>query len=193
MFIARPAYAADEIARDKSALLAGFIWVTFFCICYSVTVLIAYILGGKPGGGLLLPIPPESWYLVQTFTTLPAGLTGMFAYAGASYILARAFGSGAAYDSVFGAMAFCLHIPCFIFMWVPETFLFPFLLIAGAEIPPWPFTVELFRVFIIPFLWIFSVSTISLVRITKLRWWKCLVISVVSCVPAGMIMAVFIR
>jgi len=81
--------ASEEIAKDKSGLWIGLWWVIIFCVCYSGTVLIFYLLGHVPMSTPFLPIPIEKWYLVQTFTTLPVGLAGFLAYSGLAYILCK--------------------------------------------------------------------------------------------------------
>jgi hypothetical protein len=53
--------------------------------------------------------------------------------------------------------------------------------------------VENLRVFVFPFIWIFIISVIALSQIHNIRWWKCLIIAVVSLVPTAGLMAVFIR
>ncbi len=88
-FIVNPKRASEEIALDKSGLWAGFWWVIIFCLGYSVTVLIYYLLGHRPVTQPWLPIPLEKWYLVKTFTTLPIGLAGFLAYSGLAYILCK--------------------------------------------------------------------------------------------------------
>ena len=75
-FVVNPQKATEEIAGDKSGLWAGLWWVIIFCLCYSVTVLIFYLLGHVPVSKPFLIIPLEKWYLIQTFTTLPVGLAG---------------------------------------------------------------------------------------------------------------------
>jgi AmmeMemoRadiSam system protein B len=63
---------------------------SYFCLCYSVTVLIFYLLGHIPVSKPFLTIPLEKWYLIQTFTTLPVCLAGLLAYSGLAYILSKA-------------------------------------------------------------------------------------------------------
>jgi len=58
-FITDPKRAAEEIAQDKSGLWAGLWWVIIFCVCYSVTVLIFYLLGHTPVSKPFLTIPLE--------------------------------------------------------------------------------------------------------------------------------------
>jgi hypothetical protein len=94
-FIVSPASAAEELSQDKSGLWVGLWWVIIFCLCYSVTALIFYLLGHAPVSTPFLTIPLEKWYLVQTFTTLPVGIAGFLSYSGLAYILSkRASGEG---------------------------------------------------------------------------------------------------
>jgi hypothetical protein len=167
--------------------------VIIFCLCYSITVLIAYLLGQVPVTAPFLAIPLEKWYLVQTFTTLPVGLAGFLSYSGLAYLLCKAAGGRGDFDQTLASQAFTVHVPTFIFMWIPETFLAPILIINGIDPFPWPGWVENLRVFVFPFIWIFIISVIALSQIHNIRWWKCLIIAVVSLVPTAGLMAVFIR
>lgn len=115
-FIVNPARAADEIAQDRSGLWAGLCWVIVFCLCYSVTVLIFYLLGHTPVSQPFLTIPLEKWYLVQTFTTLQVGLAGFLSYSGLAYLFCRAAKGRGDFDQTFATQAFTMHIPTFILM-----------------------------------------------------------------------------
>jgi hypothetical protein len=192
-FIINPSKATGEIAEDKSALWAGLWWVVIFCLCYSLTVLIFYLLGHVPVSQPWLPIPLEKWYLVQTFTTLPVGLAGFLAYSGLAYLLCKALKGQGDFDKTFASQAFTMHIPTFIFMWIPETFLAPFIIASGMHSLPWPDWVETLRIFVFPFIWILLVSTLALSKIHVIPWWKSLGIVIISSIPMGGIMAVFIR
>ena len=192
-FIVSPHRAAGEIAEDKSGLWAGLWWVIIFCLCYSITVLIFYFLGHTPVTTPFLPIPLDKWYLVQTFTTLPVGLAGHLTYSGLAYILCKLAKGKGDFDQTFASQAFTIYIPTFIFMWIPETLLAPFLIASGMHTLPWPEWVENLRIFVFPFIWIFIISTIALSKIHNIQWWKSIIIIIVSFIPMAVIMAVFIR
>ena len=192
-FIVSPTRATEELSQDKSGLWVGLWWVIVFYLCYSVTVLIFYLLGHTPVSTPFLTIPLEEWYLVQTFTTLPVGLAGFLSYSGLAYILSkRAKGEGS-FDQTFSSQAFTIHIPTFIFMWIPETFLAPILIANGIQALPWPDWAENLRLFVFPFAWIFVISTIALSKTHRIPRWKSLIIVLVSFIPTAGIMAVFIR
>jgi len=192
-FIVNPKRASEEIAEDKLGLWAGLWWVIIFCLCYSVTVLIFYLLGHLPVAKPFLTIPLEKWYLIQTFTTLPIGLAGFLAYSGLAYLLCKLGNGKGNFDQTFASQAFTMHIPIFIFMWIPETLIAPILIANGIHTLPWPDWIENLRVFVLPFIWIFIISTIALSKIHDIPWWKSVIIILISFIPTGGIMAVFIR
>jgi len=192
-FIIEPGKAAQDISQEKKALWIGFWWLITFHFLYSLTVLIFFLLGHKPVATPWLPIPPDKWYLIQTFTTIPVGLAGFLTYSGVAYLLVSATDRKPEFDTIFTTQSFTIFIPCIIFMWIPETFVAPFLIMKGMDTLPWSEWIENLRVFIIPFLWIFYMSTLTLTKITHLPWWKSLIIVIISLIPCGLIMAVFIR
>jgi len=192
-FIVNPGKASGEIAKDGSGLWAGLWFVITVYFLYSISVLIAYLIGHEPVTKPFLSIPLEKWYLVQTFTTLPVGMAGFLSYSGLAYLLSKAARGKGGFDQTFASQGFTVHIPVFIFMWIPETFLGTFLIINNIQPFPWPGWLEYLRVFILPFIWIFIMSTIALSRIHEIQWWKSLIIIIISMIPTGGIMAVFIR
>jgi len=140
-----------------------------------------------------LLIPLEKWYLVQTFTTLPAGLAGFLSYSGLAYLLSKAVKGKGNFDQTFASQAFTMHIPIFIFMWIPETFLAPILIANGIHSLPWPGWVENLRIFVLPMIWILVISIIALNKVHNIHWWKSIIIILISSIPMAGIMAVFIR
>lgn len=170
-FIVNPTRASDEIAEDKSGLWAGFWWVIIFYLCYAVTVLVFYLLGHTPVSKPFLTIPLEKWYLIQTFTTLPIGIAGFLSYSGLAYLLCKLARGKGNFDQTFASQAFTVNLPTFIFMWIPETLIAPFLIANGMQSVPWPDWVENLRIFVFPFAWIFIISTIALTRIHHIPWW----------------------
>lgn len=164
-----------------------------FCACYSVTAFIGHMLNHLPVDPILLPIPPEKWYLVQTFTTIPIDLAGASSHSALAYIFCRAIGGKGTFNATFATQAYTLHVPCAFLMWLPETFLMPILFAMDIHTVPWPEWVETLRVFVVPFLWIFYSSAVALGRIHGIIWWKGLIVVLISLSPTAMIMAVFIR
>ena len=193
-FAFHPVKAPEELRDDASALGIGFWWTFVFCMAYSAVALIYYLLGHLPVAAPFLNIIPlEKWYLVQTFTTFPAGLAALLAYSGTAYLLSRALGGNGRFDAIFASQAFTLQMPCFIFMWVPEAFLAPVLFAQGIHTVPWPQWLENFRIFYLPLPWIYIISVVAISRIEGLRVWKSALVVSISIIPFAMIMAVFIR
>jgi hypothetical protein len=119
--------------------------------------------------------------------------SGFLSYSGLAYILSKLAKGKGSFDQTFSSQAFTAHIPTFIFMWIPETLLAPILIANGMHTLPWPDWVENLRIFVFPFAWIFTISTIALSRIHRIHWWKSLIIILVSFIPTAGVMAVFIR
>jgi hypothetical protein len=192
-FFVSPWETASEIAGDPNGLWIGIIFALLFCAVYSLTVLIYYLLHHKPVTKPFLPIPLSKWYLVQTFTTAPMGMAAFFAYSGLAYALSKSVGGVGSFDATFATQTYALIIPCVVFMLSYELLAAPFLIAAGKRHLPWPQWVEILRVFILPFAWIFFLTTVTLSRVHGLHWSESFAFVVVSMIPAGGIMAVFIR
>jgi hypothetical protein len=191
--VAFPGRTVTRISTDPAALWAG-LWISLlFLGAYSLTVLIYWLLGHQPMNDGWLTVPPDRWYLVQTFTTIPVGLAGFLSYGGLAYLLSRAAGGTGSFEATFATQAYCLILPCVVFMLLLELLVAPFMIAQGVTGLPWPAWVETLRVFVLPFAWIFALSAFALHRVHGIHWLAGLGISVVSMIPTAVIMAVFIR
>jgi hypothetical protein len=138
-------------------------------------------------------IKPRKWYLVQTFTTIPLIFIAHGIYSATAYLLSRLMKGKGSFDATFSSQAFTVYIPALIFMWLPELTFFTYLNSKGTYSYLWPDYVEYLRVFILPFIWIIAISTISLMKVHRYSWWKATISVVISLILSGGIPAFFIR
>jgi hypothetical protein len=192
-FAVAPMKTASAISADRSGVWAALWWILIFLGAYTVTAFIYFLLGHLPVAKAFMTVSKEKWYLVQTFTTIPVGLAGFIAEAGLAYFICKAIGGKGSFEATFSIIAYAVIIPCVVFMLLLELLVAPFFMAFGYTTVPWPQWVETLRVFVLPFAWIFFIATISLSKIHKITWPAALGISVLSMVPTGIIMAVFIR
>jgi hypothetical protein len=204
-FTVAPARAAQEMTKDPACPWAGLWWALLFLGAYSVTALVYHLLGHQPTATPFMVVPLDYWYLVQAFTTIPVGIAGFIAYAGLLHLLCRSSGGRGSFEATFSSQMFTLIIPCVVFMLLLELLVAPILFALGSDKPPWPAWVETLRVFVLPFAWMFGASALAAASIhwprafggpARRRWGafgKSFAFVVVSMIPTGMIMAVFIR
>lgn len=192
-FVVAPKRTLGRLADDPSAIWVGFWWALLFLLAYSVTVLVFWLLGHQPVSRGWLPIPPERWYLVQTFTTIPVGLAGFLSYSGLLYLLCRSVSGQGSFEATFAAEMYCAIVPCVVFMLVLEMLVAPVAIALGMRSVPWPSWVEILRTLVFPFFWVFALSALSLRRIHGTHPLAGLVFTFLALIPTGMIMAVFIR
>ena len=192
-FVATPSRTSGELAKDAAALWVGFWWSFLFLAAYSVTVLLFWLLGHRPASRGWLPIPPERWYLVQTFTTIPVGLAGFLSYGGLAHLICRALGGKGSFEATFAVEVYCAIVPCVVFMLILEMVVAPVAIALGMRSVPWPAWVEILRTLVLPFIWIIALSTISLRKVHGTHPILGCGVTILSLIPTGMIMAVFIR
>ncbi len=193
-FIIRPAEAVDELAKEETGLWTGFWWNAFFYFAYSLIALLYWAIHHPPQQNLFLTIPIENWYLMQAFTTIPAGFAGILSFSGIAYLLSKYLGGKGSFEKTFATQSFAMLIPSFIFMLIPEGLFFPFLFyIHGIQTLPWPKIIELFRVFILPDAWMIFLSVLALNSVHKTGLLKSALVFFISSIPTVIIMAVFIR
>jgi hypothetical protein len=192
-FIVSPGRAAQRIAADPAGLRTGLLLALLFLGAYSLTVLIYFLLGHLPVAQGWLTVPKEKWYLVQTFTTIPVGLAGFLSYAAIAHLLSKAAGGNGSFEATFASQMFAIIIPCVVFMLLVELLVAPIMIALGRTSLPWPQWVEMLRVFVLPFAWIFFLAAVALTKVQGIHWLAGLAFVVVSMIPTGIIMAVFIR
>jgi hypothetical protein len=192
-FIVHPRRSSDRLAEDPRAARVGLSWALVFLGAYSLTVLIYYLLGHTPVARGFLTVSPEKWYLVQTFTTIPAGLAGFLSLGALAHLIAKAWGGTGSFEATFASQVLANVVPCILFMLLPELFVAPFFIAAGRASLPWPEWVESLRIFILPLSWLYALSVLSLARVQRIAWPKALLIVPAAVLPMGLLMAVFIR
>ncbi|MBM3713705.1 MAG: hypothetical protein FJW56_09800 [Actinobacteria bacterium] len=108
-----------------------------------------------------------------------------------AYLLSRLMRGIGSFDATFSSQAFTVYIPTLIFMWLPELTLFTYLNSKGIYTYSWPDFFEYLRVFILPFIWIITISAISLIKFHRYCWWKGAVSVIISLILSGGISAFF--
>jgi len=128
--IAHPSNTFKDITGERSKVTYGFAAVMLLSILYSVSVFIGFIKGlTLIGYEPFLRIPTESYYLWQTFFTIPVGLIGWILFAGSAHLLSRSFGGRGTFEDNLAVLGFpfILMLPL---SWFPE-------IIVTLFVPDW--------------------------------------------------------
>ena len=178
--IARPNDTFKDVTGERNKVAYGFAAVMLLCILYSVGVLIGFVKGLDPTGyEPFLRIPTESYYLWQTFFTIPVGLIGWILFAGAAQLLSRSLGGQGTFEDNLAVLGFpfILMLP---FSWFPEimvTFFAP----EWWGTPTWD-AIDFILVGVST-LWFLIVSVIALRRTQNLSLGRAVFTALVSLVP----------
>jgi hypothetical protein len=144
----RPVIAELKSRPDKVGIA---FWVNLiFALLYSITALIYYAIGRLPAIPPWIPLPEETYYLYQTFWTVPWALATWIMFSGIAHLLAtigRDRPTPYRFEDALVVGGLAWVGPNAILMWLPETLLVP---IFGAF---WPMWVETLRLMVIPPLW----------------------------------------
>lgn len=194
-WIARPARAANDQLYDKQSAWIGF-WVSFiFAALYSITSLLLWLTGFKPALPSVLPIPDESYYLWQTFFTVPWGIATWLITGGIIHLWNRIFmrkpkrGLG----DILGPLGIAWVLPWFFFSWLPETVLAPIL---GpwqpGGFPPWPEVIELVRQ-TVPMVWMAILMYIAVRSVYEGKWLRTVTSVILGLAVFSVMFLMFIR
>lgn len=188
----RPGKVIEAFQANPQKVAISF-WINFiFAALYSITALLLYL------GSVPLAIPPwmpveaEVYYLYQPLWTIPWGLATWIMISGISHLIAiagRQDQQGALqFEDALAVVAIGWVAPSFYFMWLPETFLVPFL---GNEfMPAW---LNLLRVSFFPVIWQTYLVAMGMRKTHQTTWIRALVIGVTSEVVFFMMFLAFMR
>ena len=178
--IVHPDNTFIDVTGKKSKVAYGFAAVMLLSILYSISVFIGFIKGMSPGGyEPFLKIPIESYYLWQTFFTIPVGLIGWILFAGSAQLLSKSLGGQGTFEDNLAVLGlpFVLMLPL---SWLPEIMVTVFTPELWGT-PKWG-TIDVILVGVST-LWFLIVSVIALRRAQNLSLGRAVFTALVSLVP----------
>ncbi|MBD3285439.1 hypothetical protein GF338_03795 [candidate division WOR-3 bacterium] len=170
-WIVKPGQATENLLYEDKRAQIGFWTILIFAFLYSITALILWLTGFQPFFKTVLPIPDESYYLWQTFFTIPWGIATWFLTGAVIHLWNRIFTKQRRLSDILGHIGYAFAIPWFFFTWLPETFVAPFL--GQWGFPPWPMWIEFIRI-IIPAVWMGTLFYIAVYKVYEARWLRSL-------------------
>ena len=174
---AKPGNTLDEFRADPDKVEVSF-WINLiFAFLYSITPLLAYLVHRDIRIEPWLPIAKESYYLYQTFWTIPWGIAVWILLGGVSHLLAiigKKDGSKHAFDDALMVITLGWVMPWFVCGWLPETLVFiPF----DLWIHP---LIDILRFSAFPVIWQTILVAYGLRRTHGLSWIYGIVIGLVT-------------
>ncbi len=188
--IVRPGESIDEFKSDPDKVVISF-WINLlFAFLYSLTALMGYLAGQEIMLEPWIPVAEKSYYLYQTFWTIPWGLATWVMLAGICHLLALA-GKGKgyryAYEDALLVVAIGWVLPWFVCGWLPETFFFmPLKVLPGA-------LVEIVRLGVLPVIWQTMLIATGLRKTHEISWTKGIVIGFITNGVVFVMFVVFLR
>lgn len=189
-WIVRPGKAAEDQLYEERNVWIGFWTVAIFGLLYAITALLLWLAGFKPAIATILPIPRDSYYLWQTFFTIPwAVLTWFFAGA-VIHLWNHIFSRERRLADILGPLGFALSVPWFFFTWIPETFVAPVL--GPWGFPPWHFWAEMIRL-AIGVLWMAALIFIAARKVYEANWLRALGSAILGLAVFAVMFLIFLR
>ncbi|MFX1514501.1 MAG: YIP1 family protein [Promethearchaeota archaeon] len=172
-----PEKTLKEFHSDPNKILVSF-WINFlFALLYVFTALLGFLTQRALAVEPWLPIAADTYYLYQTFWTVPWGLGTWILISGVGHLLAQVGnkeGTKGQFEDTLFVVTIGWIVPWSICGWLPET-----LILIPFDIWP-PLWLELVRYMILPILWQTVLITLGL-RIThEVSWIKGVLIGLIS-------------
>ena len=189
-WIVRPGRAAEDQLYEKSNVWIGFWAVFILAVLYSIAALLLWLTDFTPMFKAILPIPETSYYLWQTFFTLPWAVLTWFIAGAVIHLWNYIFNRKRRLADILGPLGFASVIPWFFFTWLPEAIVAPIL--GPWVFPPWPMWVEMVRQ-VIPALWMSALIFIATRKVYEASWWRALGSAILGLAVFAIMFLLFLR
>lgn len=165
-------------------------------ILYCVAVYIGYTHGFGAVTPPILNIPPQDYYLWETFFGIPVYFLVAIVFAGTARLIALALRGTGTFESLFAIYGVTSVLPMLILLWIPEATV---MILASdqraqplggfAFIPPW---LDAARQ-ILSFVWPLIITWLGIQHAEQLSGWRSAIVTVCAFVPTASLILVFIR
>lgn len=197
--IFKPRATFRTLLADPKQVSKGFKAVLFMGILYTLTV------AGFAASGALITAPafinlwPENYYFWEMFFAAPVVFMGWILAAGFGHLLSQAGKGSGSFEGTLAGLGFAVTVPQ-LATWIPETIFAIFLLSGMKQEEMMERTAQpgFWQSFAIAYqavaiLWMLILVITALITGQKMRWWRSLLIGLLTTALFMAVMIIFIR
>ena len=194
--IYKPTRQISAFFNDKHKVGYAVLALFILGLLYTFTIVVGYLNGFGAAHSPWLAIPPEDYYLWESFFALPVYFVSVILFAGTARLLSMLFRGTGSFEHIFAIYAIALVFPTVITMWIPETTLIVFfpdqrLMPLGgfAVMPMWLDTLRQ----LVGGLWPVVIAVIGIRKSEHITWWQSGFVTFCAAIPTVIFILVFIR
>ena len=188
--LAHPAATFRELSREEN-VKQGWGAVLLVGVLYSVVCAIAAVNGIEPVVEPFLPISKESYYFWEIFFAPPVMIGAWYLFSYLNLRLGRAFGGKGTFKGILVSLGFAFCIPMLPIMWTTDLICITFtidLRTLGTFGQVWNIFYQTFTI-----LWMAAACVIATRETHRIPLGKAIVATMISAIPAVLIIAATIR
>jgi len=197
--IFKPRATFRTLLADPKHVSKSFKAVLFVGILYTITVACFAASGALISAPAFINLQPENYYFWEMFFAAPVVFLGWILAAGFGHLLSR-WGKGAGtYEGTLAALGFAVTVPQ-LATWIPETIFVVFLLFGMKQEEFMERTAQpgFWQTFVIAYqviavLWMLILVITAVIVSQKMRWWRSLLIGLLTTAVFMAGMVIFIR
>jgi len=188
--LAHPAVTFRDLSREEN-VKQGWGAVLLVGVLYSVVCAIATINGIEPVVEPFLPISKESFYFWEIFFAPPVMIGAWYLFSYLNLRIGRAFGGKGTFKAILTSLGFAFCIPMLPIMWTTDLICIAFtidLRMLGTFGQVWNVFYQTFTI-----LWMAAACVIATRETHRIPLGKAIVATMISAIPAVLIIAATIR
>ena len=197
--IFKPRATFRTLLADPKHVSKSFKAVLFIGILYTITVVCFAASGALISAPAFINLQPENYYFWEMFFAAPVVFLGWILAAGFGHLLSR-WGKGAGtFEGTLAALGFAVTVPQ-LATWIPETIFVVFLLFGmkqeefmerAAQPGFWQTFVIAYQA--VAVLWMLILVITAIIASQKMRWWRTLLVGLLTTAVFMAVMIIFIR
>jgi hypothetical protein len=197
--IFKPRATFRTLLEDPKHVSKSFKAVLFIGILYTITVACFAVSGALISAPAFINLQPENYYFWEMFFAAPVVFLGWILAAGFGHLLSR-WGKGAGtFEGTLAALGFAVTVPQ-LATWIPETIFVVFLLFGMKREAFMERTAQpgFWQTFVIAYqavavLWMLILVITAIIASQKMRWWRNLLVGLLTTAVFIAVMIIFIR
>lgn len=197
--IIRPGRTFQALQSDPKMISSGFKAILLIGLLYSLTVAVLAAGGALITAPAVIAISAENYYFFEMFFALPVVAAGWILAAGFARLLGNVGKWSGSFEGTLAALGFAVAVPMFV-TWIPET-VFAALLLLGMtqeEFMDLMAQPGFFQIFgwayqIAAVAWMLVLIMIAVGISQKLKWWRAVLVGLLTTVLFMTVMLIFIR
>jgi hypothetical protein len=197
--IIRPGRTFQALQSDPKMISKGFKAILLIGILYTLTVAMLAAGGALITAPAVIAISAENYYFFEIFFALPVVAAGWILAAGLARLLGNVGKGSGSFEGTLAALGFAVTVPTFM-TWIPET-VFAVLLLMGMTqekfmdlmAQPGFFQIFGWAYQIAAVAWMLVLIMIAVGVSQRLKWWRAVLVGLLTTVLFMTVMLIFIR